>query len=167
MFLETKEGKINVSPSVYLFLYLGVFMSKCQKCNDDVPFVTDKKMMVLYSLYLALAAIAWYVFVTTANTAIIAVMWKYSMMYDVNTFLFAGVLFISGLLLIFTCLGMIRGKSFVRYTGLAGSALLFLYPLYLLVFDTYVPYAYLQMLLVIIPAIIMFIITLLLWKKYS
>ena len=152
----------------YISSYILVYcMVKCPKCNEEVPFVTDKKMLVLYSLYLALAAIAWYVFVITANTAIIAVMWKYSTMYIVNTFLFTGVLFLSGVLLIFTCLGMVRGKSFVRYTGLAGSALLFLYPAYLLVFDTYVPYAYFQMLLVIIPAIIMFVITLLLWKKYS
>ena len=141
-------------------------MVKCLKCNDDAPFVTDKKKLLVYSLYLSLAAVAWYVFVNTANIAIVAVLWKYSLQYILNSFILAGVLFISGLLLILTCLAMVRSKSYAWYTGLAGSALMFLYPLYVLCFDSYVPYAFLSMLFVIIPAFIVFIATLFLWKKY-
>jgi hypothetical protein len=125
----------------------------------------DKKTLFLYSFYLVLASITWYVFVNVLYTLSTAILWKYSRSYLLSVALLAFVLLLAGMLLVFTCWGILSKKKYVKTTGLLSCLILIGYPVMILVQGTYVPYAYHYMILMIAPVVILFLLSIFLWRR--
>jgi hypothetical protein len=63
------------------------------------------------------------------------------------------------------CYQIVKGKKFSYNLGVIGCLLLIVYPGYVFFIDFYVPYVFYYMLLLWIPALIVFIVAVLVWKK--
>jgi hypothetical protein len=140
-------------------------MSPNQNTKDKTPFFGDKKTVLLYSLYLAMGSVSLFIALNILNTAYQGFIWSYTTKYVMNSLAIALVLLIASALLFMGCYQILKGKKFSFTLGAIGCLLLIVYPGYVLLIDSYVPYAFYYMLLLWIPSLIVLIIAVLVWKK--
>ena len=140
-------------------------MAKCPNCKTEIPFLIDKKTVLVYSLYLAIGSVSLFIALNILNTAYQGFIWSYTTKYVLNSLAIALVLLIASALLFMGCYQILKGKKFPFTLGAIGCLLLIVYPGYVLCIDSYVPYAFYYMILLWIPALIVFIIAVLVWKK--
>jgi hypothetical protein len=140
-------------------------MSPNQNTKDKTPFFGDKKTVLLYSLYLAMGSVSLFIALNILNTAYQGFIWSYTTKYVLNSLAIALVLLIASALLFMGCYQILKGKKFSFTLGAIGCLLLIVYPGYVLLIDSYVPYAFYYMLLLWIPSLIVLIIAVLVWKK--
>jgi len=140
-------------------------MSPNQNTKDKTPFFGDKKTVLLYSLYLAMGSVSLFIALNILNTAYQGFIWSYTTKYVLNSLAIALVLLIASALLFMGCYQILKGKKFSFTLGAIGCLLLIVYPGYVLLIDSYVPYAFYYMFLLWIPSLIVLIIAVLVWKK--
>jgi len=140
-------------------------MAKSPKCKTEIPFLIQKKNTLMYSLYLAIGSVSLFIALNILNTAYQGFIWSYTTKYVLNSLAIALVLLIASALLFMGCYQILKGKKFPFTLGAIGCLLLIVYPGYVLLIDSYVPYAFYYMLLLWIPALIVLIIAVLVWKK--
>jgi len=140
-------------------------MAKSPKCKTEIPFLIQKKNTLMYSLYLAIGSVSLFIALNILNTAYQGFIWSYTTKYVLNSLAIALVLLIASALLFMGCYQILKGKKFPFTLGAIGCLLLIVYPGYVLLIDSYVPYAFYYMIMLWIPALIVLIIAVLVWKK--
>jgi len=134
-------------------------MPQNQKSKANVPLSGDKSTLLLYSLYLAIGSVAFFIALNMLYTAYQGYIWSYTVKYVINSLATALVLLIASGLFFMGCYQMVKGNRFPQILGLIGCVLLIIYPMYVLFIDSYVPYAFQYVLLLWIPAfIVLFIV---------
>jgi len=140
-------------------------MAKNLNRKTEIPFLIKKKNTLVYSLYLAIGSVSIFIALNILNTAYQGFIWNYTTKYVTNSLAIALVLLIASALLFTGCYQILKGKKFSFTLGAIGCLLLIVYPGYVLLIDTYVPYTFYYMLLLWIPALIVLIVAILVWKK--
>jgi hypothetical protein len=140
-------------------------MAKSTNCKPETPLLIQKKNTLVYSLYLAISSVSLFIALNILNTAYQGFIWSYTTKYVLNSLAIALVLLIASALLFMGCYQILKGKKFSFAFGAIGCLLLIVYPVYVFIIDSYVPYAFYYMLLLWIPALIVLIIAVFVWKK--
>jgi hypothetical protein len=140
-------------------------MAKNLNRKKEIPLLIQKKNTLVYSLYLAIGSVSIFIALNVLNTAYQGFIWSYTTKYVTNSLAIALVLLIASALLFMGCYQILKGKKFSYTLGAIGCLLLIVYPGYVLLIDFYVPYAFYYILLLWIPALIVLIVTVLVWKK--
>jgi lipopolysaccharide export LptBFGC system permease protein LptF len=140
-------------------------MSHCPKCKQDIPFLVDKKTLLMYSLYLAVGSVSLFIALNSLNTAYQAYIWSYSTKYVLNSLALALILLIASGILLFACYRIAKGKTSITALGAMGCLILLVYPIYVILIDSYVPYTFTYMLLLWVPAMIVLAVGLFIWNK--
>ena len=140
-------------------------MAQCPKCKKELPFFNDKKLALLYSFYLSIGSVALFIFIISGFNTIEAVLWKYTTKYIINSSALTLVALISGILLLFSGYLMLKEKKNAKVTGIIGCLILIIYPLFVLILETKVPYSFNYILLLIIPAIIIIVLSIIIGRK--
>jgi hypothetical protein len=140
-------------------------MLKSTNHKTEIPLLIQKKNTLVYSLYLAIGSVSLFIALNILNTAYQGFIWSYTTKYVLNSLAIALVLLIASALLFMGCYQILKGKKFSFTLGVIGCLLFIVYPGYVLLIDSYVPYAFYYMLLLWIPALIVLIIAVLVWKK--
>jgi len=135
------------------------------KLDKNYHCLLDKKMTLIYSLYLAIGSIAFFIFINGVYTTIQAKIWYYSSRYMVNSITLTTVPFFASVLLFLTCIWIVKNKKNAKILGIMGCLLLIVYPLYVYIIDIAVPYNFNYIVIMFIPAIVLFLISLIYWKK--
>lgn len=137
---------------------------KSEKKNN---FLLDKKMTLIYSLYLAIGSIAFFIFINGVYTTIQAKIWYYSSRYMVNSITLTIASFFSSVLLFLTCIWILKKKKNAKITGIAGCLLLIIYPLYVYLVDIVIPYNFNYIVIMFVPSIFLLLISLIYWRKIN
>ena len=137
---------------------------KSEKKNNCL---LDKKMTLIYSLYLAIGSIAFFIFINGVYTTIQAKIWYYSSRYMVNSITLTIVPFFSSILLFLTCIWIIKKKKNAKITGIVGCLLLIVYPLYVYFVDIAIPYNFNYIVIMFVPSIFLLLISLIYWRKIN
>ena len=140
-------------------------MAKNLNRKKEIPLLIQKKNTLVYSLFLAIGSVSIFIALNVLNTAYQGLIWSYTTKYVTNSLAIALVLLIASALLFMGCYQILKGKKFSYILGAIGCLLLIVYPGYVLLIDFYVPYAFYYMLLLWIPALIVLIVAVLVWKK--
>ena len=140
-------------------------MPKSTNHKTEIPLLIQKKNTLVYSLYLAIGSVSLFIALNILNTAYQGFIWSYTTKYVLDSLAIALILLIASALLFMGCYQMLKGKKFSFMLGAIGCLLLVVYPGYVLLIDFYVPYAFYYMLLLWMPALIVLIIAVLVWKK--
>jgi hypothetical protein len=140
-------------------------MAHCPKCKHDIPFLVEKKTLLVYSLYLAIGSVSLFLALNGLYTAYQGYIWSYSTAYVLSSLALALILLIAAGILLFACYQVAKGKSFSVVLGAIGCLILLVYPLYILLIDAYVPYAFTYVLFLWVPAAIVLAVGLYIWKK--
>jgi hypothetical protein len=135
------------------------------KSEENNHFLLDKKMTLIYSLYLAIGSIAFFIFINGVYTTIQAKIWAYSSRYMVNSITLTVISFIASILLVITCFWIVKNKKNAKFYGIIGCLLLIIYPLYIYIVGIAVPYNFNYIAIMFIPAVVLFLITLYYWRK--
>ncbi|VVB60198.1 Uncharacterised protein [uncultured archaeon] len=124
--------------------------------NEAGVFLSDKKIGLLYSLYLAVGSVSLFASMIALNTAYQGFIWSYSTRYIVNSFTLAFALFLSGALLIIACVLLLQARPSARIFAFAGVGFLIAYSLFTLFIDRYIAYTlvYVLMLLILFAFIV-------------
>jgi len=142
----------------------------------------DKKKITLYSLYLVLGGIAFFIVSGYFQAAIYYFHHLYN--WDANVtrdifwefmglLVFFFVLLLAGVLLTITYLGFIYSKKYSRVTGIIGCILFISYSLYNIIYVANNTYSGFESTIVIpyislfILSIILLFLTLIYWKKFT
>ena len=137
---------------------------KSEKKNNCL---LDKKMTLIYSLYLAIGSIAFFIFINGVYTTIQAKIWYYSSRYMVNSITLTIVPFFSSVLLFLTCIWIIKKKKNAKITGIVGCLLLIVYPLYVYFVDIAIPYNFNYIVIMFVPSIFLLMISFIYWRKIN
>jgi hypothetical protein len=129
-------------------------MSPHHKSKVETPFSEDKKTLLLYSLYLAISSVSFFIAINQLYTTYQGYIWSYTTKYVLNSLAVSLVLLIASGLLFMGCYQMVKGNRFPRILGAIGCLLIIVYPGYVFFIDSYVPYAFYYTLLLWIPALI-------------
>ena len=140
-------------------------MVKCPKCKTEIPCLLDKKMTLIYSFYLAIAGVAFFIFINGLYTTFQAKIWQYSERYMTNSVTLTIVPLFAGLLLLLTCFWILKNKKNAKITGIIGCLFLIIYPIYVTILDIEMPYSFNYILIMLVPAIVLLMVTLFFWKK--
>ena len=140
-------------------------MAKNLNPKTEIPLLIQKENTLVYSLYLAIGSISIFIALNVLNTAYQGFIWSYTTKYVLNSLAIALVLLIASALLFMGCYKILKDKKFSYALGAIGCLLLIVYPGYVLLIDSYVPYAFYYMLLLWIPALIVLMIAVIAWKK--
>jgi hypothetical protein len=124
--------------------------------NEAGVFLADKKIGLLYSLYLAVGSVSLFASMIALNNAYQGFIWSYSTRYIVNSFTLAFALFLSGALLIVACVLLLQARSSARIFAFVGVGFLIAYSLFTLFIDRYIAYTlvYVLMLLILFAFIV-------------
>ena len=125
----------------------------------------DKKTLLVYSLYLALGSVSLFIALNVLYTAYQGYIWSYTTKYVLNSLATALVLLMVCGLLLMGCYQMAQGKKYSSLLGIVGCLLFIIYPGYVLLIDLYVPYVSYYLYLLWIPAVIVLLIAVIVWKK--
>ena len=142
-------------------------MSQCPKCKSELPFINDKKLAVLYSFYLSIGSVAIFIFILSGFNTIESVLWQYTTKYIINSAVLTLVALMSGILILFTCYLMLKEKKIAKVTGIIGCLILILYPPIILILEIKVPYSFNYIILLIVPAIIILVFSIIIGKKFK
>ncbi len=137
---------------------------KSEKKNNCL---LDKKMTLIYSLYLAIGSIAFFIFINGVYTTIQAKIWYYSSRYMVNSITLTIASFFSSVLLFLTCIWILKREKNAKITGIAGCLLLIIYPLYVYLVDIVIPYNFNYIVIMFVPSIFLLLISLIYWRKIN
>jgi len=127
-----------------------MMMKKTQEQNKEGGFFAEKKIVLQYSLYLAIGSVSIFASMVALNTAYQGVIWSYSMRYVINSFVLAFALFLSGVLLIIACRKLLQKKSSARLFGFVGMGFLIGYSLFILLIDRYIAYTLVYVLILLV-----------------
>ena len=143
-------------------------MKNKQSPPQPKAFLPDKKIGLMYSLYLAIGSVSVFASMVALNTAYQGLIWSYSTRYVINSIILAFSLFLSGALCIIACIKFVQGKQSARVFGFVGLGLLFAYSLFVLVIDRYIAYTLVYtLMLLVLCAIIVAVALLFIRKKHS
>lgn len=127
------------------------------------PTITfPRPSFLLYSGYLALAALSLYLAFIEAYTAYLGYIWKYSTQYVYKMGVYAAALFIAAVFLGQGCLYLARHRPYGSIPGLFGCLILIGFPVYLLAVDPEHP---IPVAVLIVPALLLLLISILIWRN--
>ena len=126
---------------------------------------SKKYQLLIYSLFFGFGSVSLYVTVTGFNTAYLGVIWKYSDSYILNASFLTLVSLLSAAIFFLSCWLIVKERSFSKYSGLSACGILILYPLYILFRGTAMPISFDYLTILIVPAVVLIILLLILWKK--
>jgi len=138
-------------------------MTPNQKSDTKQPLFGENNSLLLYSLYLAIGSVAFFISVNLGYTAYQGYIWSYTTKYVINSLATALILLIASGLFLMGCYTLVKGKRFTKLLGTIGCVLLIVFPIYVLFIDTYVPYAFHYVLLLWIPAFVVLFIVVYVW----
>ena len=125
-------------------------MTSERKSKTEIPFLKDKRTLLLYSAYLAVGSMSLFASLVALNTAYQGWIWSYSARYIVNSITLAFALFLSGALLIIACVRLLQERASARLFGFAGIGFLIAYSLFVLFIDRYIAYTLVFVLMLLI-----------------
>jgi hypothetical protein len=140
-----------------------MMMSPSEKSNEKTPLFGNRTTLLQYSLYLAVSSVAVFIALIMLYTAYQGYIWSYTTKYVINSLATALVLLIASALLLMGCYQMIKGKKFPNVLGAIASIVLIVYPFYVFLINSYVPYAFHYFLLLWIPAFIILFVVVYIW----
>jgi len=140
-------------------------MKKNQTPNNTGIFLADKKTGLLYSLYLALGSVSLFASMVALNTAYQGFIWSYSTRYVINSFILALALFLSGALLIVSCMKLLKKRPSARLFGFVGIGFLIAYSLFILIIDRYIAYTLVYVLMLLILSVLIMVGAVFFYKK--
>jgi len=135
------------------------------KDNTNFPILEEKRLLLLYSFYLGLGSVALFIFITGVNTTYQAIIWKYTSKYIVNSAVLTLVALTAGVLLVGACWLLLKSNPIVKSAGFLGCCLLIIYPFSVYLLDLMMPYSFVYLLLLCIPAAVALILSFRVWKK--
>jgi hypothetical protein len=138
--------------------------SKSSAKSPPFPF-SNKYRLLIYSLFFGFGSVSLFVAVTGFNTAYLAMIWKYSDSYILNATFITLVSLLSAVIFFLSCWYMVRESSFSKYIGLIAGGILILYPIYILFQGTAMPISFDYLTILIIPAVVLLVLIIILWKK--
>ena len=127
--------------------------------------LTDKKLALLYSFYLSIGSVTLFIFIISGFNTIESVLWQYTTKYIINSAVLTLAALISEVLLLFSCYLMLKEKKIAKTTGSIGCLILMTYPLFVLILEIKFPYSFNYILLLIVPAIIILVLSIIIGKK--
>ena len=130
--------------------------------KKDLTVTIPRASLLLYTGFIALAAVSFYLAIVEADTAYTGYIWKYSTQYIYKTALYAITMFIAALFLAQSSLLLIRRKPYGSIPGLFGCLILVAFPAYLLAVD---PEHAVPLAILIIPALLFILFCILLLRK--
>lgn len=125
-------------------------MEKNQGPKQAGVFLAEKKTLLVYSLYLAIASVSLFASMVALNTAYQGIIWSYSPRYVINSFTLAFALFLSGVLLIVACMKLLKKRPSARLFGFMGIGVLLIYSLFILLIDRYIAYTLIYVVLLLV-----------------
>ena len=133
--------------------------------KNSCSLFSKKYQLLIYSLFFGFGSISLYVTVTAFNTAYLGMIWKYSDSYILNASFLTLVSLLSATIFFLSCWLILKERSFSKYSGLCACGILILYPLYILFRGTAMPISFDYLSILIVPAFILIIRLVILWKK--
>jgi hypothetical protein len=140
-------------------------MSKCPHCKKEIQFLADKKTALVYSLYLVIGALSFFIAMNLLYTAYQGYIWSYTTKYVVNTIGAALLLCIASGLLFMGCYQLLKGRRYPILIGGIGCGLLLIYPVYIVLIDSYISFTSYYILLLWIPALIVLLVALFIYRR--
>ncbi len=138
-------------------------MTRAQADRTASPMLSlPRPTFLLYSCFLALASIALFLAFSEAHTAYLGLIWKYSTQYVLWTAVYAGMFFAAAVLLLASCLFLLRKRPYGIVPGFVGALLLTIVPAALVAFDPEHP---LPLAALVFPVVLLVATTL--WLVYS
>jgi hypothetical protein len=138
-------------------------MSPHQKNKDEILFPKDKQTLLLYSLYLAVCSVSFFIAINQLWTTYQGYIWSYTTKYVLNSLAVGLVILIASGLLFMGCYQMAKGNRFPKLLGAIGCILIIVYPGYVYLTDLYVAYAFFYTFLLWIPALVVLLIAFYIW----
>lgn len=114
----------------------------------------SEKNLLIYSLYIALASVSFFISINLAYIAFLGYIWSYTTTYVVNTAATAVILFIASALLFISCIHIIKDKKHPYTFGVIGCFFYIPYPVYVLFIDSYALSLTYHTIFLVIPALI-------------
>jgi cation transport ATPase len=136
-----------------------------QEPNQGKELLSDKKTVLLYSLYLSIGSISLFASLVSLNTAYQGFIWSYSQRYVINSFTLAFVLFLSGVFLIIACRKLLQKRPSARLFGFIGTGFLIAYSLFILFIDRYIAYTLVYVLGLTVLAAVILVGAVIFYKK--
>ena len=125
-------------------------------------FTITRPSLILYTGFIALAAVSLFLAFTEAATAYTGYVWKYSTQYIYKTTLYAITMFIATLFLAQSSILLLRRHPYAYIPGIFGLIILAVFPAYLLAVD---PEHAIPLAALIVPAILLIVLSLVIYKK--
>jgi hypothetical protein len=140
---------------------------KMIKKSDSKHFsvFSTKHQLLLYSLFIGLGSVSLYVFVTGFNTIYLGIVWKYTDSYIFNASIISLVALLASLIFFISCWFMIKKKPVYKYSGIVATIILIIFPYLFFLQGSSMPLSFEYLLLLSLPAVILFIFIILMWKK--
>jgi hypothetical protein len=132
------------------------------KPTHDLAISFTRPNFLLYSGFLALAAVSLYLAFVEADIAYLGYIWKYSNQYVYKMGVYAAALLIAAFFLGQSCLYLIRHRPYGSIPGLFGCLILVAFPAYLIAIDPEHP---VPVIITIVPAILLLLLSILIWRK--
>lgn len=132
--------------------------------NKKEQGLNTKKNLSIYTLYIALASVSFFISINLAYIAFLGYIWSYTTKYVLNTALSAGFLLLASLLLFISSIQIIKYKKNPYKIGVIGCLCYIPYPIYVLFIDSYALSITYHTIFLIIPALISILLVALLKK---
>jgi len=132
--------------------------------TTEPTIILPRQHFLLYTGFLALAAVSLYLAFVEADTAYLGYIWKYSTQYVYKMGVYAAALFIAAVFLIQSCLLLARRRPYATIPGLFGCLILTAFSAYLLAIDPEHP---IPVFVLLVPALLLLLLSVLIWKKPS
>lgn len=134
-----------------------------KKGETGIQFSWTKTTLLLYSLFLAVGSVSLFITLIQLYTAYQGYIWSYTAKYVINSLATALVLLIASGLFLMGCYQMVKGRRFPNILGAIACVILIIYPSYVFLIDSYVPYAFQYVLILWIPAFVVLFIVMYVW----
>jgi hypothetical protein len=132
------------------------------KPSNEPTITFSRPYFLIYTGFLALAAVSLYLAFVESYTAYLGYIWKYSTQYVYKMAVYAAALFIAAFFLGQSCLLLARRRPYASIPGLFGCLILVAFPAYLLAIDPEHP---IPVAILLVPALLLILLVILLWRK--
>ena len=127
---------------------------------------STKYQLLLYSIFIGLGSVSLYVFVTGVNTVYLGIVWKYTESYIFNAVIISLIALLASLIFFISCWFLIKNKPVYKYSGIIATLMLIIFPLLFFIRGSTMPLSFDYLVLLSLPAAILLIFLLFMWKKF-
>lgn len=134
--------------------------------NKQFSVFSIKYELLLYSIFMGLGSVSLYVFVTGFNTVYLGIVWKYTGSYIFNAVIISLIALLASMIFFVSCWFLIKNKPVYKYSGIVATLILIIFPLLFFVRGSTMPLSFDYLLLLSLPAVVLLILLLFMWKKF-